>query len=133
MLWSILIPPETKLLRAVPPSRLSYFLTVEHTVNLLMPPTRKHYSTYKCSLNLRDAHIFNATFHSKLFIMSEIVPVSLMGSNLKESLKNQTNHCFLRKLEILLKVILSKVGEEANEESHTMVTDLQFQPALYSD
>lgn len=38
-----------------------------------------------------------------------------MGGNLKESLKNQTKHCFPKKLETLLKVTLNQVGEGRNE------------------
>lgn len=94
---------------------LNVFLTVGPT----FPPTRKPYSMYKLSLNLREAHVCNSTFHSK----TEIFPVFLMGSNLKGSLKYQTNPCFLKK------VILSQVEEETNRESHTIVTRLQFQPA----
>lgn len=52
-----------------------------------------------------------------------------MGGNLKESLKNQTKHCFPKKLETLLKVILNQVegGGGMNQESQTIVTNLQFQ------
>lgn len=48
-----------------------------------------------------------------------------MGSNWKDSLMNQTNHCFLKKLEILLKVILNQVeGKKTNQESQTIVINL---------